>query len=48
LGHIKIQTTIDIYGHWVPGEGERDKLHGQNGQQAPGLNGPVLTKTLTK
>ncbi len=25
LGHSKIQTTIDIYGHWIPGEG-RDGL----------------------
>jgi integrase len=21
LGHSKIQTTIDVYGHWIPGEG---------------------------
>ena len=25
LGHHSIQTTVDIYGHWVPGQG-RDGL----------------------
>ncbi len=24
LGHSKISTTIDIYGHWIPGEGREN------------------------
>jgi len=24
LGHYSIQMTLDIYGHWVPGEGRDD------------------------
>ena len=24
LGHYSIQITVDIYGHWVPGEGRDD------------------------
>ena len=24
LGHSTISTTIDIYGHWVPGEGREN------------------------
>jgi len=24
LGHHSITMTVDIYGHWIPGEGKRD------------------------
>jgi integrase len=24
LGHHSITVTVDIYGHWLPGEGRRD------------------------
>jgi integrase len=24
LGHHSITMTVDIYGHWIPGEGRRD------------------------
>jgi integrase len=24
LGHHSISMTVDIYGHWMPGEGKRD------------------------
>ena len=24
LGHSSIQITVDIYGHWMPGEGRQD------------------------
>ena len=24
LGHHSISMTVDIYGHWIPGEGKKD------------------------
>jgi integrase len=24
LGHSSISITVDIYGHWIPGEGKKD------------------------
>jgi integrase len=33
LGHSSISITVDIYGHWIPGEGRKD-------QDSPGSEGP--------
>ncbi len=36
LGHHSISMTVDIYGHWVPGEGKKDltkTLRGPQGRQ---------------
>ena len=31
LGHHSITMTVDIYGHWIPGEGKRDLDHALRG-----------------
>lgn len=34
LGHSSISITVDIYGHWIPGEGKRDLSKTLRGPQA--------------
>ncbi len=31
LGHHSIEMTVDIYGHWIPGEGKKDLDHALRG-----------------
>jgi len=33
LGHHSISMTVDIYGHWIPGEGKRDLASTLRGQK---------------
>lgn len=41
LGHHSISMTVDIYGHWVPGEGKKNLTKTLRG--VPGLSGQTLT-----
>lgn len=34
LGHHSISMTVDIYGHWIPGEGKKDLTKTLRGSQA--------------
>ena len=34
LGHHSISMTVDIYGHWIPGEGKKDLLKTLRGPKA--------------
>ncbi|MEW6659698.1 MAG: tyrosine-type recombinase/integrase [Thermodesulfobacteriota bacterium] len=34
LGHHSISMTVDIYGHWIPGEGKKDLVQTLRGQKA--------------
>jgi integrase len=34
LGHHSISMTVDIYGHWIPGEGKKDLTKTLRGPQA--------------
>ncbi|MDI6797854.1 MAG: site-specific integrase [Desulfatibacillaceae bacterium] len=36
LGHSSIKTTVDVYGHWIPGEGRRNLEEALN----PGSGNP--------
>lgn len=38
LGHFSITMTVDIYGHWIPGEGKKDLDHALRGK--PKGHGP--------
>ncbi len=39
LGHSSISITVDIYGHWIPGEGKKDLTKTLRGPKArPGQN----------
>ncbi len=39
LGHSSISITVDIYGHWIPGEGKKDLTRTLRGPKArPGQN----------
>lgn len=35
LGHSSISITVDIYGHWVPGEGKKDLVKTLRAPKAP-------------
>ncbi len=43
LGHHSISMTVDIYGHWIPGEGRRDLVTTLRGKKA--LPGQTLSLT---
>ena len=44
LGHHSISMTVDIYGHWIPGEGKKDLTKTLRGSQArPGRTLSVVT-----
>jgi len=34
LGHSSISITVDIYGHWIPGEGKKDLVQTLRGPNA--------------
>ncbi len=34
LGHSSISITVDIYGHWIPGEGKKDLMSTLRGPKA--------------
>jgi integrase len=34
LGHSSISITVDVYGHWIPGEGKRDLVSTLRGPKA--------------
>ena len=34
LGHHSISMTVDIYGHWIPGEGKKDLTKTLRGAEA--------------
>ena len=34
LGHHSISMTVDIYGHWIPGEGKKDLTKTLRGAKA--------------
>ena len=34
LGHHSISMTVDIYGHWIPGEGKKDLTQTLRGSKA--------------
>jgi hypothetical protein len=34
LGHSSISITVDIYGHWIPGEGKKDLTRTLRGPRA--------------
>ncbi len=34
LGHSSISITVDIYGHWIPGEGKKDLVKTLRGPKA--------------
>ena len=34
LGHSSISITVDIYGHWIPGEGKKDLTKTLRGPKA--------------
>jgi integrase len=34
LGHSSISITVDIYGHWIPGEGKKDLVRTLRGPKA--------------
>jgi integrase len=34
LGHSSISITVDIYGHWIPGEGKMDLTRTLRGPKA--------------
>jgi integrase len=34
LGHHSISMTVDIYGHWIPGEGKKDLVKTLRGPKA--------------
>lgn len=43
LGHQSISMTIDIYGHWIPGEGKKNLLQTLRRPKAkPGLTLSVV------
>lgn len=43
LGHSSISITVDIYGHWIPGEGKRDLVKTLRGPNAcPGRTLTVI------
>ena len=35
LGHHSITMTVDIYGHWIPGEGKKDLEQTLRGNRLP-------------
>ncbi len=35
LGHHSISMTVDIYGHWIPGEGKKDSDQDPAGSEGP-------------
>jgi integrase len=37
LGHHSITMTVDVYGHWIPGEGRRDLRKTLTGGKSPDL-----------
>jgi integrase len=41
LGHSSISITVDIYGHWIPGEGKKDLVKTLRGKKA--VPGRTLT-----
>lgn len=41
LGHHSISMTVDIYGHWIPGEGKKDLTKTLRGPKA--RTGQTLT-----
>ena len=41
LGHSSISITVDIYGHWIPGEGKKDLVKTLRGTKA--VPGRTLT-----
>lgn len=44
LGHSSISITVDIYGHWIPGEGRKDLTKTLRGPKArPGQTLTVVT-----
>ncbi len=44
LGHHSISMTVDIYGHWIPGEGKKDLTKTLRGPKArPGQTLSVVT-----
>jgi len=45
LGHSSISITMDIYCHWIPGEGRNGleaALGGENGVPNPGENAHIF------
>lgn len=36
LGHSSISITVDIYGHWIPGEGKMDQNSERTKDKAKG------------
>jgi integrase len=45
LGHSSISITVDIYGHWIPGEGKGDLTKTLRGPKAhPGQTLTVVTQ----
>jgi integrase len=34
LGHSSISITVDLYGHWIPGEGKKDLVRVLRGRDA--------------
>jgi integrase len=45
LGHSSISITVDIYGHWIPGEGRKDLTGTLRGPKArPGQTMTVVTR----
>jgi hypothetical protein len=44
LGHHSISMTVDIYGHWIPGEGKKDLTKTLRGPKAcPGRTLALVT-----
>ena len=44
LGHSSISITVDIYGHWIPGEGKKDLKSTLRGPKARPGQIPLLVK----
>ncbi len=42
LGHSSISITVDIYGHWIPGEGKKDLGKTLRGREALPSRTPTL------